>query len=807
MNRYGKRCVLYPRVSTEMQVDGYSLEGQKNMLTRFADREEMIVVDTYEDAGKSGKSIEGRPAFQKMLRDIEDGLDIDYILVYKLSRFGRNAADILNSLELVQSYGVNLICIEEGIDSSQTSGKLLISVLSAVAEIERENIIEQTMNGRREKARQGGWNGGFAPYGYTLEDNKLMIEETEAVAIRKIFELYTSSEIGLGGIANQLNLQGIRKIPRQNGTLEDWTGHFIKLILDNPVYCGKIAYGRRTKEKVKGTKNDYQMKRNDDYILTEGQHKGIVSEEVWEKAHAKRLRTGVKQPSKIGRDRVHLLSGLLKCPVCGSPMYTNKHAWTNKDGTYKEIYYYVCSRNRMVRGKHCEYKAMLKKTDIEPMVIEAIREIVRNEEYAQAIKKRIGVQIDTKAVDKELEGYQAKLKEVDLNKTRLEREIDSLPADAKYRERKLHDMTLRLDSLYDVIVELEEKIEDARLRRDAIKQQAITLENIYKIMVNFDCVYNIINDEEKRNVVTALIKEIEIYRNDESEYPLKRIGLNFPVFKDGGEVTELLWDKGNTVESVRVLQRELNRIGDNYPAIPRIPQISVYYDLPTENAVRAFQKIFNLTPDGVVGKATWYKIKLIYSGIKQLNELMSEGITPEEAERFYPPELKEGDSGTAVEQMQNLLTIIAYFDNSIPLPAMNGVFDARTKNSLMAFQTQYGLEPTGVLNRQSANMLLSVYRDTRAMATENGKSVSRLIYPGRAILRGRTGADVEDLQSLINRAAAQNAFIPQVAEDGIFGEATENAVKAVQAHEGLDVNGIVGPLTWQALLRLSGLSP
>ena len=548
MNRYGKRCVLYPRVSTEMQVDGYSLEGQKNMLTRFADREEMIVVDTYEDAGKSGKSIEGRPAFQKMLRDIEDGLDIDYILVYKLSRFGRNAADILNSLELVQSYGVNLICIEEGIDSSQTSGKLLISVLSAVAEIERENIIEQTMNGRREKARQGGWNGGFAPYGYTLEDNKLMIEETEAVAIRKIFELYTSSEIGLGGIANQLNLQGIRKIPRQNGTLEDWTGHFIKLILDNPVYCGKIAYGRRTKEKVKGTKNDYQMKRNDDYILTEGQHKGIVSEEVWEKAHAKRLRTGVKQPSKIGRDRVHLLSGLLKCPVCGSPMYTNKHAWTNKDGTYKEIYYYVCSRNRMVRGKHCEYKAMLKKTDIEPMVIEAIREIVRNEEYAQAIKKRIGVQIDTKAVDKELEGYQAKLKEVDLNKTRLEREIDSLPADAKYRERKLHDMTLRLDSLYDVIVELEEKIEDAKLRRDAIKQQAITLENIYKIMVNFDCVYNIINDEEKRNVVTALIKEIEIYRNDESEYPLKRIGLNFPVFKDGGEVTELLWDKGNTVE-------------------------------------------------------------------------------------------------------------------------------------------------------------------------------------------------------------------------------------------------------------------
>ena len=87
MNRSGKKCVLYPRVSTEMQVDGFSLDGQKNSLKRFADREEMEIVNIYEDAGKSGKSIEGRPAFKQMLGDIENGLEIDYILVYKLSRF------------------------------------------------------------------------------------------------------------------------------------------------------------------------------------------------------------------------------------------------------------------------------------------------------------------------------------------------------------------------------------------------------------------------------------------------------------------------------------------------------------------------------------------------------------------------------------------------------------------------------------------------------------------------------------------------------------------------------------------------
>ena len=550
MNREGKKCVLYPRVSTEMQVDGYSLEGQKNGLKRFADREEMEIVGIYEDAGKSGKSIEGRPAFKKMLSDIKNGLEIDYILVYKLSRFGRNAADILNSLEFVQSYGINLICIEEGIDSSQTSGKLLISVLSAVAEIERENIIEQTMNGRREKARQGGWNGGFAPYGYYLKDNQLLIEETEAEAIRIIFDKFANSDIGLGGVAKYLNLQGIKKIPRQNGTLETWSSHFIRLILDNPVYCGKIAYGRRTREKVKGTKNEYKQVHAEDYILEDGQHEGIISEELWQKVHAKRMATGIKQPSKIGKDRSHLLTGILKCPLCGSSMYTNKHAWTNKDGTYKEVYYYICGRNKQERGHHCDYKASLRKTDIEPLVIEAVKELVSDKYFAKEIEKRIGVQTDTTAIDKELANYESKLKEVDLNKARLEREIDNLPIDARFRERKIHDMTLRLDALYDTIVELEERIEDAKLRKSSIEMETITLDNIYKLMLNFGKLYDIISDEEKKSLITYLIKEIQIYPNGESEQPLKSIEFNFPIYRDGQEVRRLLWEKGNTVDIV-----------------------------------------------------------------------------------------------------------------------------------------------------------------------------------------------------------------------------------------------------------------
>ena len=129
-----------------MQIDGYSLDAQKSRMKAFCEFNEYEIAGEYEDAGKSGKSIEGRVAFNNMMEDIKSGKDdVSFVLVFKLSRFGRNAADVLNSLQIMQDFGVNLICVEDGIDSSKEAGRLMISVLSAVAEIERENIRVQTM--------------------------------------------------------------------------------------------------------------------------------------------------------------------------------------------------------------------------------------------------------------------------------------------------------------------------------------------------------------------------------------------------------------------------------------------------------------------------------------------------------------------------------------------------------------------------------------------------------------------------------------------------------------------------------------
>lgn len=136
MKKEKLKVYIYTRVSTAIQIDGYSLDAQKSRMKAFCDYNDYEIAGEYEDAGKSGKSIEGRAAFNRMIEDIKAGKDdVAFVLVFKLSRFGRNAADVLATLQMMQDYGVNLICVEDGIDSSKDAGKLMISVLSAVAEL------------------------------------------------------------------------------------------------------------------------------------------------------------------------------------------------------------------------------------------------------------------------------------------------------------------------------------------------------------------------------------------------------------------------------------------------------------------------------------------------------------------------------------------------------------------------------------------------------------------------------------------------------------------------------------------------
>ena len=364
-----KKCYIYIRVSTAMQVDGYSLEAQKERLMKFAEFQEMEVVREYCEAGKSGKSITGRPEFQRMLQDVSEERDgVAFILVFKLSRFGRNAADVLNSLQFIQDYGVNLICVEDGIDSSKDSGKLTITVLSAVTEIERENILVQTMEGRKQKAREGKWNGGQAPFGYDLDsrNSTLVVNEEEAEIVRIIYDKFVHTDMGADAICNYLNQRGYTKKKVRGHELNYFARGLIMKILDNPVYTGKIAYGKNVTEKVKGTRDEYRRVKIDDYLQVDGLHEAIVDEETWEAAREKRKRTGVRWNKTHSLEHEHILSGLLKCPVCGAGMAgTVRRRKNKKSGEYKDDFYYRCQHRRKIDEEHfCDFKPSLNQNEI-----------------------------------------------------------------------------------------------------------------------------------------------------------------------------------------------------------------------------------------------------------------------------------------------------------------------------------------------------------------------------------------------------------------------------------------------------------
>jgi len=549
------KCYIYTRVSTSMQVDGFSLEAQKDRLRRYAEFQDMIIAGEYSDEGKSGKNVAGRPEFLQMISDIESEKDkVDFVLVFKLSRFGRNAADVLNYLQRMQDYGVNLICVEDGIDSSKDAGKLMISVLSAVAEIERDNILVQTMEGRRQKAKEGKWNGGFAPYGYTLINSELKVVEEEAEAIRIIFDKYVNTQMGINGIADYLQKMGIKKIPRQNGKLTHFSHEFIRKALDNPVYCGKIAFGRRKTEKIQGKRNEFHVVKQSEFPVYDGIHEPIVSEEVWNLAHAKRLETGIGQIKKHFLEHEHKLSGIIKCPICGAGMYGNVRQTKREDGTpYKAYYSYQCKHRREVDGELCTYNKQWNEEKVDAAVVDILKSLVHTEKFESAIKEKINSKIDTSSMEAELESFKQTRRKIIISKEKLAQEIDNLDVLDSMYDRKYQDMTDRLYGLYDKLEDIEREIIESEKRIATIKENKVTSNNIYNILIYFDKFYDKFTEKEKKEFFLGLIERVEIFdKKQEDGRIIKKIVFKFPVFVGDEEVTEICWDNQTTVEECDV---------------------------------------------------------------------------------------------------------------------------------------------------------------------------------------------------------------------------------------------------------------
>ncbi|MFV0516257.1 MAG: peptidoglycan-binding protein [Aminipila sp.] len=254
-------------------------------------------------------------------------------------------------------------------------------------------------------------------------------------------------------------------------------------------------------------------------------------------------------------------------------------------------------------------------------------------------------------------------------------------------------------------------------------------------------------------------------------------------------------------KAVRSIQLALNRISQNYPLIPKIKNVDGIFGESTEQAVKEFQKIFNLTPDGIVGNATWYKIIALYTGITKLSELNSEGNKLFHVSLEYPDAISEGDSGEKVEILQYFLDLISDFYLTIPDVQMTGYFGAETKESVVAFQQQFNLPQTGVVGKETWDIMYNVFKgivDTIFVKDEIF-AIDTLPYGGQVLKYGSKGNDVKALQDYLTVISLIYMEIVPVRPTGVFGKETKEAVQEFQKLFGLKETGEVNRELWNLI--------
>lgn len=271
---------------------------------------------------------------------------------------------------------------------------------------------------------------------------------------------------------------------------------------------------------------------------------------------------------------------------------------------------------------------------------------------------------------------------------------------------------------------------------------------------------------------------------------------------------------GSTGETVRRMQTFLNRIRVNFPLIPQIANPNGVFGADTEAAVRAFQRTFNLTTDGVIGPVTWNQITHIFNAVTRLAELDAEG------DRYTvgtnPPNviLRRGSRGSDVRELQFLLNVISQFYSTVPPVIEDSNFGPAVENAVMDFQRAFNLPPDGVVGPATWNQLYAVYRGIQESRPERPTAPPEppapptppppgglTPYPGTPIRLGARDDNVRQIQTWLNAVRGRVPGIPQLAVDGIFGPITQSAVIAFQRHFGLTPDGVVGPITWGELTR------
>lgn len=417
-----------------------------------------------------------------MLKDAPSNL-FQVVLVWKINRFSRRNSDLLNTVEKLGSYNINLVSCCEQFDASTPPGKLMLSMLGSIGEFERDNIVENIRSGMVERASQGLFNGGRL-LGYDMSNGKLAVNPKESSIVRKIFSLYLSG-VGYKGICRILKDEGMKT--KNNCCFEVSS---VKRILTNPVYAGYITYnkaGKRCKNSDGCTS-----------IMVKGIHEPIVSKQDFDEVQNI---IGSKRQSYISSN-TYMLSPFLKCPQCGGKM-TGHTGGVRKDGT--RYRYYVCINYKNYGARSCGANC-INADYVEGMVMDYIVSIVSRPGISKDVYKKI------------LEAERFENRSISM-------ETDWLKKELSNRNRTLHKYIslfegrgIDLPILEDRVKAIYDEIEKLKMRQSELESMKnppcpdISCDSIYMHLRNFKHIFKNLNSTDKNRILSSLIREIHFDR-------------------------------------------------------------------------------------------------------------------------------------------------------------------------------------------------------------------------------------------------------------------------------------------------------
>jgi len=473
------RCGIYTRVSTDTQseIEFNSCESQKEQILSYVkSQNDLEVVKIYSDAGYTGSNL-NRPALQNLLNDI--ALDkIECVLVYKIDRLTRSPKDFYHLIEYFDKYGVSFISTTQRFDTSTATGRLIRNIMLDFAQFEREMTVERTKDKMYQRAKKGLWNGGTAPYGYVRRDKRLVIDKKEAECIKDVYDVFLQTQ-SLAETRRYINSRYKTRAGRE------FSKSTIFGILRNPVYMGKVRYGKK---------------------VYNGEHKAIIPEEKYLKVQTLVKRPVQRMETKINRD--YLLAGLIRCGECGSimtPTYTKKK---KGNGESKYIYYYRCTKTYQYNWNACSIKSV-NAEKVENYVIDQLKEFSQNRRLIEECVERINTDEEgrVKKLIGEKRGIENELRKVENQLTHI---VDVL---AEGGERfsvvksKLEELENKKKVLLADLNEIKMKIENENL----IKYYSRLVEGSLR---DFSQRIDALAGREKKELLQMMIKDI-IYGRQE----------------------------------------------------------------------------------------------------------------------------------------------------------------------------------------------------------------------------------------------------------------------------------------------------